>query len=47
MAKTSQVDRAIAQLEGEVAVLQLAIAKLKQQQGKAQVRKPRAVEKTA
>lgn len=41
MAKLSQIEKAIAQLEGEVAVLQLAIVKLKAQQtSKA---KPRAV----
>lgn len=35
MAKQSHIDKAIQNLEGEIAVLQLAIAKLKAQQGKA------------
>lgn len=50
MAKKSQLDRAIEQLESERAVLDAAIAKLKQQQGKAAARRPRVVkadEKTA
>jgi hypothetical protein len=43
MAKKSQIDRAVEQCEGEIAVLQSVLARLKQQQGKAPVRKPRAV----
>jgi hypothetical protein len=43
--KKTQTDRAIEALEGEIAVLQLAIKKLRDQQAKAPVRRPRAVEK--
>ena len=43
MAKQSQFDRAIAQLEGEKAVLELAIQKLKAQQQKPKASKPRPV----
>ncbi len=43
MAKQSQIDKAIAQLESEIAVLQLAVQKLKQQQGSKKPAKPRAV----
>jgi len=43
MAKKTQIDKAIEQLEGEVAVLQAAIAKLRQQQAKAPSRRPRVV----
>ena len=41
MPKQTQIEKAIANLEAEIAVLQLAIAKLKQQDRPA--RKPRAV----
>ena len=41
--KKTQLDRAIESLEAEVAVLQAAIAKLRQQQGKAKPRIARAV----
>ena len=47
MAKQSLIDKAIAQLESEMAVLQLAIAKLRAQQTKAVVRRPRAVKSEA
>lgn len=43
MAKQSQIDKAIAQLEGEIAVLQMAVTKLKQQQGAKKAPKPRVV----
>ena len=45
MGKKSQIDRAIEQLDGEIAVLQAAISKLRQQQVKAPTvrRRPRAV----
>lgn len=43
MAKMNQIDKAIAQLEGEIAVLQLAVQKLKQQQSARKPAKPRAV----
>ena len=43
MAKKTQVERAIENLEGEIAVLQAAIAKLRQQQTKTPTRKPRIV----
>lgn len=41
MGKKTQIDRAIEQLEGERAVLDAAIAKLKQQQAKTPKRTPR------
>lgn len=41
MAKKTQIDRAIESLEGEKAVLQMAIDKLKSQQAKAVTRRPR------
>ena len=47
MAKKSQVERAIEQLDSEIAVLQLAKAKLMQQQTKVTARKPRAVRDVA
>ena len=47
MGKQSQLDKAIAQLEGEIAVLQAAVTRLRQQQrqqrSEASVRLPRAV----
>ena len=46
MARQTQLDRAIEQLEAERAVLDAAIAKLKQQQAKAP-RRPRVVKKAA
>lgn len=46
MSKQSLVDRAIAQLEGEIAVLQLAIAKLRAQQDR-KVPRPRVVKQSA
>ncbi len=42
MPKLTQLDKAIAALEAEKQVLELAIAKLKMQQAKA-IKKPRAV----
>ena len=39
MAKISALDRAIAVLDGEIKVLELAKARLQQQQGKAHVRR--------
>ncbi len=39
--KTSQIDRAIAKLESEMQVLELAIAKLKEQQATPSTRKRR------
>lgn len=42
MAKLSQIDKAIALLEGELDVLVMAIAKLKQQQKAATPKKPKA-----
>ena len=44
MPKKTQIDKAIEQLESEAAVIQAAIAKLRQQQTKA-IRRPRAVAK--
>jgi hypothetical protein len=41
--KQSALDKAIAQLQGEIDVLQLAIAKLKAQQAKAPMRQPRRI----
>jgi hypothetical protein len=41
--KQSAIDRAVAQLEGEIKVLQLAVDKLRQQQAGAKTRKPRLV----
>lgn len=41
--KKTQVDRAVEALQGQIEVLQLAIAKLREQQAKAPVRRPRAV----
>ena len=38
--KRSALDKAIEQLEGEIAVLQAAVARLRQQQEKAPVRRP-------
>lgn len=43
MPKLTQIDKAIAQFESEIAVLQLAIQKLKQQQSARKPAKPRAV----
>jgi peptidoglycan hydrolase CwlO-like protein len=43
MAKQTMLDKVIAALETERAVLDVAIAKLKQQQAKAAPRKPRIV----
>lgn len=43
MSKLSQIDKAIAQLQGEIDVLQLAIQKLKAQQ-QAKPRRPRVAE---
>lgn len=45
MKKRTQIDKAIESLEAEVAVLNAAIKKLRDQQAKAPVRKPRAVDK--
>jgi hypothetical protein len=45
--KKSQVEKAIESLEGEIAVLRLAIDKLKQQQSRTPVKRPRAVEAKA
>jgi hypothetical protein len=42
MAKQTQIEKAIAQLEAEIAVLQLAVAKLKAQQ----TNQPRRTKKT-
>ena len=47
MARRTAIDRAIEQLEAERAVLDAAIAKLKQQQAKAPARRPRVVKKAA
>jgi hypothetical protein len=47
MAKQSQIDKAIAQLESEVAILNLAIAKLKAQQQPKATRKARTSTKIA
>lgn len=41
--RLTAIDKAIAQLEGEITVLQLAVQKLKQQQGSRKTAKPRAV----
>ena len=41
--KKTQIDKAVDKLEGEIAVLQLAVAKLREQQTKAPARKPRAL----
>ena len=43
MPKKTQIDKAVDKLEGEIAVLQLAVAKLREQQTKAPARKPRAL----
>ncbi len=43
--KKTAIDRAIEQLEADIATTQLAIKKLREQQAKVPVRKPRAVEK--
>ena len=45
MARRTAIDRAIEQLEQERAVLDAAIAKLKQQQRQAPARRPRVVKK--
>lgn len=42
MAKKTQIDRAIENLEGQISVLQLAIQKLREQQAKAPKRTPKA-----
>lgn len=47
MSKKSALDRAIDQLQGEIDVLQLALAKLKAQAIKAPVRRPRVVKSAA
>jgi hypothetical protein len=39
MAKKSALEKAIEQLEGEIAVLQAAVARLRQQQAEAQAKK--------
>ena len=43
MAKKTQIERAIENLQAEINVLEAAIAKLRQQQTKAPTRKPRIV----
>ena len=43
MPKQTQCERAIAQLDSEIAVLQAAKARLVQQQAKAPARKPRVM----
>jgi hypothetical protein len=43
VAKKNQIDRAIEGLEAQIAVLNLAIHKLREQQSKAPKRKPKAV----
>lgn len=45
MAKQSQIEKAIAALDADIAVLQAAKARLLQQYTKAQVRRPRVVPK--